>query len=111
MTFQLVAGGRVPAAALWSVPVALGLCAVFSVLRGRATRRVLQRSSLVQREFFNVLWLTLGLAFVANVAAFRLFPGIASAAMWSLAEAIVCSISACTAIAARRLRASSSWPR
>ena len=67
----------------------LAACAIFSVLRGRATQRVLARTSLVQREFFNVLWLTLGLAFVVDVAAFRLFPGIAGAAIWSVAEAIV----------------------
>ncbi len=87
--FQLVDQGLVRAAALWSVPLVLGACAIFSIVRGRLTRRVLQRSSLVQREFFNVLWLTLGLAFVVNVAAFRIFPGIASAAIWSVAEAIV----------------------
>ena len=89
VTFQLVDSGRIPPGALWAVPFVLALSALFSVARGYATRRVLQRSSLVQREFFNVLWLTLGLAFVANVAAFRLFPGIASAAVWNLAEAVV----------------------
>lgn len=75
--------------ALWAVPVILIACVVFSVLRGKSTRGTLARSSLVQREFFNVLWLTIGVAFVANVAAFRLFPGIASAAIWSVAAAIV----------------------
>jgi len=89
ITFELIHGGRIPAAAVWMVPVVLALCALFSILRARSTRRVLARSSLVQREFFNVLWLTVGLAFVVNVAAFRLFPGIASAAIWSVAEAIV----------------------
>jgi hypothetical protein len=64
-------------------------CAIFSIVRGRATRRTLESSSLVQREFFNVLWITVALAFVADVAAFRLFPGIAAAAIWSVVEAIV----------------------
>ena len=86
---HLVDSGSLPAAALWSLPVVLAACAIFSVLRGRATQRVLARTSLVQREFFIVLWLTLGLAFVVDVAAFRLFPGIAGAAIWSVAEAIV----------------------
>ncbi len=89
LAFALIDAGRAPAAAIWSVPAVLAVCAILSILRGRAMRRVLHRSSLVQREFFNVLWLTLGLAFVVNVAAFRLFPGIASAAIWSVAEAIV----------------------
>ena len=64
--FALVNAGVAPPAALWSVPIVLGACAVFSILRGRLTRSMLQRSSLVQREFFNVLWLTLGLAFVGQ---------------------------------------------
>lgn len=87
--FKLVNEGLVATTALWSVPVVIAACAVFSIARGRATRRVIARTSLVQREFFNVLWLTLGLAFVVNIAAFRIFAGIAGAAIWSVAEAIV----------------------
>ena len=63
--------------------------ALFSIVRGRLTRSVLKRSSLLQREFFNVLWLTLGMAFVVDVAVFNIFAGLASAAVWSVAEAIV----------------------
>jgi hypothetical protein len=44
---------------------------------------------LVEREFFNVLWLTLALAFVANVGAFNLFAGWGGAAIWTFTEAIV----------------------
>ncbi len=87
--FQLVNEGTVSPVVLWSVPIVLGACAVFSIYRGRLTRRMLQRSSLVEREFFNVLWLTLGLAFVVNVAVYRIFSGAAAAAIWSVAEAIV----------------------
>jgi hypothetical protein len=87
--FQVVDQRLAPAAALWSVPLILLVCIAISVLRSRQTRYVLQRSSLVQREFFNVLWLTLGLAFVVDAAVFRIFAGIASAAIWSVAEAIV----------------------
>ena len=87
--FQLVDNRLAPNAALWSVPVVLALCAFFSIYRSRLTRATLARSSLVQREFFNVLWLTIGLAFVSNVAVYRIFAGIAAAAIWSLAEAIV----------------------
>jgi hypothetical protein len=87
--FSLAAVLRIPPSALWGVPVILIACVLFSVLRGRSTRGTLARSSLVQREFFNVLWLTIGVAFVVNAAAFRLFPGIASAAIWSVAAVIV----------------------
>jgi hypothetical protein len=87
--FQAHGNGLVPGVALWLVPVVLGLCVLFSLYRSRTTRAELARSSLVQREFFNVLWLTIGLTFVANVAAYRIFAGVASAAIWSIAEAIV----------------------
>lgn len=87
--FQLVDNGVVAAGALWSVPVVIAACAIFSIVRARRTRPMLARSSLIQREFFNVLWLTLALAFVTNVAAYRIFSGLASAAIWSVAEAIV----------------------
>jgi hypothetical protein len=87
--FALVGRGIVGNAALWAAPVVLAACAVFSIVRGRLTRPELQRASLVQREFFNVLWLTIGLAFVVNVAAFRIFSGVSAAAIWSVAESIV----------------------
>jgi hypothetical protein len=87
--FHLVNVGVLAARTLWLVPIVLVACAVYSMLRARALRGAIARTSLVQREFFNVLWLTLGMAFVANVAAFRIFSGIASAAIWSVAEAIV----------------------
>ncbi len=89
IVFQLGDRSLVPSAALWSVPVVLAVCAIFSILRGRSTRAALARSSLLQREFFNVLWLTLGLAFVVDVAVSRIFAGVASAAIWSVAQAIV----------------------
>jgi hypothetical protein len=85
----LVSQGRAPAAALWLIPGVLVGSIIFSVLRGRSTQRALSRNSLVQREFFNVLWVTLGVAFVVDIAVFRIFPGIAGAAIWSVAEAIV----------------------
>jgi MFS family permease len=87
--FQLVDQQVVAAAVLWSIPLVLAAAVIFSIVRGRVTRRAIARSSLVQREFFNVLWLTLGLAFVADVAVFRIFAGVAGAAIWSVAEAIV----------------------
>jgi hypothetical protein len=86
---HLVSVGRLPASALWSIPALLVAGAIFSIARGRYNQRVLARSSLVQREFFKVLWVTLGMAFIVDVALFHLFPGIAAAAIWSVAEAIV----------------------
>jgi hypothetical protein len=85
----LVNTGQAPVSALWLAFLFLAACVAFSILRRRFTRGALARSSLVQREFFNVLWVTLGLAVIVDVAASRIFPGIASAAIWSVAEAIV----------------------
>jgi hypothetical protein len=86
---HLIAVGIAPFSLVWVVAAALVACIVFSVLRGRALRAIGSRESLVQREFFNVLWLTLGLAFVVNASAYRIFTGLASAAIWSFAEVIV----------------------
>lgn len=87
--WQLVGNGVLPPAALWAQLVLLAAAIAFSVVRGRSTYAVRERRSIVQREFFNVLWLSIGLAFIANVAAFRIFSGWAQAAIWSYAEAIV----------------------
>lgn len=87
--FACIDLGMLPSVAVWCAPIVLLACAIFSVVRGRTTRHTLERSSLVQREFFNVLWITVALAFIADAAAFRLFPGIAAAAIWSVVEAIV----------------------
>jgi hypothetical protein len=86
---HLVDIGTVPSAALWSTPVVLLAAILFSILRSRSLGTSFARTSLLQREFFNVLWLTLGLAFVTNIAVYRIFSGIASAAIWSVAQAIV----------------------
>jgi len=86
---HFVSRGALPASALWAGAAALVAAVAFSVLRRRALRVTSERRSLVQREFFNVLWITIGLAFVANLAAFNIFRGIASAAIWNFADAIV----------------------
>ena len=89
VVFALADRNAIPAAALWSVPLVLIAAALYTSVRARSLRRTLARTSLVQREFFNVLWLTIGLAFIADAAAYRIFAGTASAAIWSIAEAIV----------------------
>jgi hypothetical protein len=86
---ELIVQGIVARVAVWSIPAVLIAAAVFSALRGRSQRHILQRNSLIQREFFNVVWLALGLAFIANLAVHRIFAGMASAAVWSVAESII----------------------
>lgn len=87
--FACIDLGMLPGVAAWWAPVILVACAIYSIVRGRAMRSTLASSSLLQREFFNVLWITVALAFIADAAAFRLFPGLASAAIWSVVESIV----------------------
>lgn len=87
--WQFIATGALPQAALWGQLALLAAAIAFSIVRGRARRSDESRRSIVQREFFNVLWLTVGLAFICNVGAYNLFRGIGSAAIWSFAEAIV----------------------
>ena len=86
---QLVYNGILPAVWLWANAVLLAAALAFSILRGRASREHASRRSLLQREFFNVLWLCTGLAFVVNVCGFNLFSGWSAAAIWSFAETIV----------------------
>jgi MFS family permease len=87
--WQLIDDGLLPLWSAWAMPVLLVAAIAFSIVRGRMKQNVEQRRSLVQREFFNVLWLTLGMAFIVNVGAYRLMHGWASAVIWSFAEAIV----------------------
>lgn len=89
VVFALAGRNEIPGGSLWSVAAVLGAAALYTTLRARWLGRALARTSLVQREFFNVLWLTIGLAFVADAAAYRIFSGAAAAAIWSIAEAIV----------------------
>jgi hypothetical protein len=89
LLWQLAALHRIPPTALLAQVVVLAGAIAFTVWRGRVQKQYAVRRSIVQREFFNVLWLTVGLACVVNVAGFNIFPGIAQAAIWSFAEAIV----------------------
>ncbi len=86
---HVISVGIAPLGLLWVVAAALAACIVFSVLRGRALRSAIGRESLVQHEFFNVLWLAIALAFFVDVAVFRVFPGLASAGIWSFSETLV----------------------
>ncbi len=87
--WQLIDNQVVPATALWFSGAALAAAVAFSIVRSRYYSERSQRLSLLEREYFNVLWLTLGLAFIANVAAFNIFSGWAQAAIWTFAESIV----------------------
>jgi hypothetical protein len=89
VSWGLIRTGALPLAAIWGQAALLAAAIAFTIVRSRTKRGEEPRRSLVQREFFNMLWLTLSLAFIVNLGAFNIFSGWASAAIWSFAEAIV----------------------
>ncbi len=86
---QLAGHGVIPQIAWLWLPIVLLAASTFSVVRARSMRHRTARTSLLQREFFNVLWITIALAFLVDAAAFRIFSGMASAAIWNVVSAIV----------------------
>jgi hypothetical protein len=89
VSWGLIRTGALPLAAIWGQAALLVAAIVFTIVRSRMKRGEEPRRSLVQREFFNMLWLTLSVAFIVNLGAFNIFSGWAFAAIWSFAEAIV----------------------
>jgi hypothetical protein len=89
VTWQLIRSGLLPHAVVWGQVAMLAAAIVFTLVRSRTAQTGELRRSLVQREFFNMLWLTMSLAFIINLGAFNIFSDWASAAIWSFAEAIV----------------------
>lgn len=89
LLYQLVADERLPSLALWSIAVIYVFAIGSTYLRVQYYRRCGGRISVLQREFFNVLWLVIAIAFLSDFIAFHLFPNWGGAAIWSVAAAIV----------------------
>jgi hypothetical protein len=89
LLFDLIRHGVLPATALWAEAPFLVIAIVASVFYGRRLDRSKDRFTFLHREFLNVLWVTLGVAIVATVGAWRVFPGFASGAIWTVASSIV----------------------
>ena len=86
---QLVADNTMPASSLWAVPVLILIGVVFSVWRSMQLRAQTGRMSVLQRDYLNMLYVTLGLTFVAQFAGSSFFAGWGQAALWNVAGAIV----------------------
>jgi hypothetical protein len=86
---SLVWSRRVSPQFMWLGLAVLGLAMAFSIVRGRAYRKIVGRMSLLQREYFNVLWLAMSIAFLANALGFNLFGFVGIMAIWSIFEVIV----------------------
>ncbi len=89
LTAQLVVDRRIPANSLWVLPVLLAAAIVFSAIRGRQLGKCKDGLSLIQREFFAVLWISLGVAMFTDLVAYRIFTTWASSAIWTVAAAVV----------------------
>lgn len=82
--------GRIPAWTLWLNFLVLALAVGFTIVRSRmAGYGEKGRMSLLQREYLNVLWLAIAIAFVTNVVGFNLFHLYGGMAVWNVVEAIV----------------------
>ncbi|MHB8147831.1 MAG: hypothetical protein ACYDGM_11320 [Vulcanimicrobiaceae bacterium] len=86
---QVVSDGVLPVASLWLLPALLVAGIVFSVWRSRQLRERKGRMSVLQRDYLNMLYLTLGITVVAQIAGYRFFAGWGQAAIWSVASSIV----------------------
>jgi hypothetical protein len=86
---DLVGSTRLPAAAQWLYLAILGLAIAFTMLRSRAYRKTANRMSLLQREYLNMLWLTIAMGFVTTLIGSRLFGNLGVMATWNVVEAIV----------------------
>ena len=86
---QLVAAGHLPQSALWASVGLLVVGAFYTAGRAGYYRARSGTMSLLQREFLNVLWLALGLAFITDAIGFNIFAQWAQAAIWTVMGAFV----------------------
>jgi len=89
LAFQLLTDGIIGNNTLFVLPLILMAAIAFSVARGRQLGKHRDGVSLIQREFFSVLAISLGVTFVAVSTGFRLFPAFSGSALWNVAAAIV----------------------
>ena len=90
----LIAGAEasaIPLVAFYAAYPALIVAGIaFSVLRVRYYQRCGDRMSFLEREYLNVLWLTICLATVAMFTMFHIFSSdVAKMSLWSFAEVLV----------------------
>ena len=86
---QLVADGVLPARALWGMVVLIVIGVSFSAWRSNELRKQKDRMSLMQRDYLMMMYLTLGITFVAQIAGSNFFAGWGQAALWNVGASIV----------------------
>ncbi|HUY41365.1 MAG TPA: hypothetical protein VMV82_07340 [Candidatus Dormibacteraeota bacterium] len=88
LIFQLIERGLVPATATWASGGLLAAAVIFSVVYARRKARC-ARLTFLQREFLNVLWIAMGVAFVSNAGGWNIFPTFGLSAIYTIAASIV----------------------
>ncbi|MDE2482190.1 MAG: hypothetical protein KGN02_08365 [bacterium] len=89
LIFQLVNDGRLPLATVWAGPLLIVAAVLYTAVRVRRFRAMPgARMTLLEREFLNVLWIALAMAFAVNLVGGHIFSQWAQAAIWSVAAAI-----------------------
>ncbi len=86
---QLVADNVMPVSSLWATPVLILIGVAFSVWRSMQLGAKHGRMSVLQRDYLNMMFVTMGLTFVAQFAGSSFFAGWGEAAIWNFAGAIV----------------------
>jgi len=89
LVVQLVLMRKLPDGAEWLGLAALILSSIYTAIRVRQMRRSNDRMSVRQREFLNVLWVSIGVTIVAAVGGYRIFDYWASGALWTLSAAML----------------------
>lgn len=86
---QLVNDHALPAVSIWGILALILIGIAFSVWRSFRLHAMYGRMSVLQREYFNVMFLTLGLTFIAQFAGSNFFVGWAQGAIWNVAGSII----------------------
>lgn len=86
---QLIVDNVMPVSSLWAIPVLILIGVVFSVWRSMQLRAKNGRMSVLQRDYLNMMFVTIGLTFVVQFAGSSFFGGWGEAAIWNFAGAIV----------------------
>ncbi|HEY9084677.1 MAG TPA: hypothetical protein VIN40_01845 [Candidatus Tyrphobacter sp.] len=89
LIYGLIARGFVPPATQWIGAALLAGAVIFSAVYGRRTRNLECGLTFLQREFLNVLWIAMSVAFVVMVGGWNIFPLFAMGAIWAVAASIV----------------------
>lgn len=89
--YQLRLDGRVGDNAFIVAAIGLAAAIVYTIVRARGLSANGRRMSRVQRDYLNVLWLVFGITAICQIAAYNIFAGWSSAALWTVASAVVAS--------------------